>query len=187
MAEFDINDLLVKSFGYVAPPFPTLGNIENQLNIVPDVAEIFQKKFNGHEMVMPLTLVTSDTTFEFPIEPMMTISGGNKIIRRYPNRGESGGSIKERWSSDDYAVTIRGVLIDTKTNKYPKNDILKIRKICEHKSHINARDNPLLQIFKVENIAISSYQFPFTPGIHAQAYEIKAYSDVLFDKLLEEV
>ena len=187
MAEFDINDLLYKSFGYVAPPFPTLGNVENQISIIPDVAEIFQKKFNGREMIMPLTLVADGTTFEFPTEPMMTISGANKIIRRYPNRGESGGSIKERWSSDDYTVTIRGVLIDTENNKYPKNDILKIRKICEYKSHIAVRDNPLLQIFGVGNIAIGSYQFPFTPGVHAQAYEIKAYSDVLFDSLLEEI
>jgi len=125
--------------------------------------------------------------WKLPTEPMISIVGGHRIAKRYPNHSKKGGSIKERWSSDDYQITIRGVLVNfLEPDKYPENDVKFLRDACEHKGSLKVV-NKMFEIFGIERIVIDDYEIPFTEGVNMQAFTIKASSDELFDALLTEL
>ncbi len=190
--EFDLNDLYYRLYGYVAPLFSAVGNLKNQilpstpLGTINALVEQYKKTLIGTEMLMPLKLgVPQKQTWEVPTEPMVSIKGGHRISRRYPNRSTQGGSIKERWSSDDYGITIKGALINFKEEKYPEDQVKRLREVCEYKGSIKV-ENTLFRIFGIERIVINDYDIPFTKGLPVQGYTINAYSDQLFDALLTE-
>lgn len=190
--EFDVSELYGQLFGYVAPPFPAGGNLDafipkNPLDTLQTVFDSqTEKTILGVEMIMPLTLSIPGLDFKLQVEPMISISGGNRIKRRYPSTSKVGGSIKERWSSDDYKIKIKGVLIDFENTIYPVSEVKKMRKILEYKGNIKVL-NPLLTIFGIEQMSIKSFNVPSTVGLSLQEYSISAYSDKLFNSLLIKV
>ena len=189
--EFDLNAIYERIYGYVAPVFPASTNLSQLLPSSPmgtinALVEQYKKTLIGTEMLMPLSIgVPNSPIWEVPTEPMVSIKGGHKIIRRFPNRSTKGGSIKERWSSDDYKITIKGFLIEFSKDKYPEPYVKRLREICQHKEAIKV-ENTLFRIFGIERIVIESYDIPFTQGLPIQGYTINAYSDELFNSLLTE-
>ena len=189
---FDLNKLYQKLYGYVAPVFPAIGSFGDQvlpsspLGVIKGLAEQYKKNLIGRPMLMPLTLeIPTKLTWEVPTEPMISISGKHRIIKRYPNRSNFGGSIKERWSSDDFSITIKGVLVNFKEERYPEDQVKKLREVCQHKGVIHV-ENTLCRIFGIRQMVIERFEIPFTQGIHLQSYHISGYSDQLFDNLLIE-
>ncbi len=187
--EFDIKKLYFDLFGYVAPPFLTLGSLKNQLKIDPldSIKELFKKNKKtviGTDILMPLSLrIPNNEPWEIPTEPMISISGGHKITRRYPNRPEKGGSIKERWGSDDFKITVKGVFVNFSGDDYPEEEVKQLRKYCEYNGALEAK-NLLLGLFGVTRIVINTYDLPFMQGLRFQPYTLNAWSDQLFDNLL---
>lgn len=139
-------------------------------------------------MVMPLRIRkhTDEETdwWLFPIEPTISITGKNTIVRRNVSKGKIRGSIKERWSQDDYTVKINGVLFDPKRpDIYPKTQVRKLKEYCEHgKLRILW---PLNTIVDIDTLVVESFDFPFTNGEGNQAFSITAYSDNAQKLLLE--
>ena len=114
--------------------------------------------------------------FTLPFDPIISVSGQNKITRRYVAKSKTKGSIKELWSQDDYNISISGVLCgdeNTGINEY----INKLQKYCEAKESIHITNDILNNGFRINRIAIESYDFPFTKGLEYQSFSIKAYSD----------
>ena len=66
----------------------------------------------GVPMRMPLE-VKSDTSdwWLFPMEPLVSLNGRNILARRQVAKGRARGSIKDRWTQDDWQVNIEGVLM----------------------------------------------------------------------------
>lgn len=191
--EFDIQRLYLQAFGYVAPPFPNSDNFvqdalpSSPLGALNAINDQFKKTLNGTDMLMPLTVkIPNGSEWLFPLEPMISLKGGQKIIRRYPNRSKNGGSIKERWSSDDYKISIKGILLDVKNERYPEDQVNQLKKFCEYKGSIEVT-NTMFRIFGIERIVITDFDIPFTSGATTQSYTINAYSDKLFDSLLTEI
>lgn len=127
--------------------------------------------------------------FKFPYEPIINISGKNNIIKRnVAKQGDSMiGSIKERWSQDDYKITITGVLIgNTEQGNYvecfPKSDFEKLKIFLTAAKTIKVHCEPL-QLLEINHIVIKDFSFPFTTGENVQAYEIKAVSDFSYNLL----
>ena len=58
----------------------------------------------------------------------------------------------------------------------------KLRSFCEA-GHVKAL-NPLLEIFGISQLAIESWDIPFTSGTINQNYTIQAYSDDIYKLLL---
>lgn len=54
-----------------------------------------------------------------PYEPMIRTTGKNIITTRHVAKGRIRGSIKERWTQDDYQIHIEGVLIGSE-GRYPE-------------------------------------------------------------------
>lgn len=122
-----------------------------------------------------------------PWEPMINISGGNTIIKRNIAKQDKSliGSVKERWSTNDYEITITGAfygdkMIGKAAQTYPRRDMEKLRDYLLTAEAIEVLCEPL-QILNINKIVIESVNFPFTKGENVQAYEIRALSDFPYD------
>ncbi len=64
----------------------------------------------GVPMAMPLKIKRRETDGDYwllPCEPFITVDGKNIIVKRNVAKAKNMGSIKERWSQDDYSITVR--------------------------------------------------------------------------------
>lgn len=125
--------------------------------------------------------------WQLPIEPVVTITGKNMIVKRNVLKTASAdverrGSVKELWSQDDYEINISGVFIAT-DGRLPSTDLMRLRHYCEGRQSILV-DSPLLTLFNIRRIAIEDFQFPFTKGIENQMFSLKATSDDFDEKEL---
>ena len=77
------------------------GLVENTNWIVPLTFQKLTFIENGKE--------TTLDDFKFPLDPIISLASKNIITRRYVNKTKTRGSIKERWSQDDWEITISGV------------------------------------------------------------------------------
>lgn len=149
-----------------------------------ELSEVIRATAKGFPMVLPLRLQLEEPGAEpwlFPVEPMVSVSGTNIITRRHVSKGQIRGSIKERWTQDDYTVHIEGILM-SEDGTYPKDDVAMLRKFCE-KGQVKVL-NSLLEVFGISRLSISSWSIPFTSGASNQNYTIDAYSDDVAKLLL---
>jgi hypothetical protein len=146
------------------------------------------------EQFFPFTLIDElGREFLLPYEPMISISSKNNIVKRTVAKADDfkyQGTVKERWSRDDYEIKITGVLIGSiltgdVSQCYPKEDFEKLKNFLEGKSSWMVYCEPL-QLLGINRIVIEEMSFPFTKGENVQAYEISALSDFDFNLLLEE-
>ena len=149
-----------------------------------ELEEVVRTNAIGVPMVMPLRFQLEESGAEewlFPIEPMISLNGQNILVRRHVSKGTIKGSIKERWTQDDYTVRIEGILM-SRDGKYPEEDVTTLKNFCEA-GHVKALC-PLLEIFGISQLAIESWDIPFTTGVTNQNYTITAYSDDIYKLLL---
>ena len=128
--------------------------------------------------VMPLRVKRSVDSqfFTLPIEPLVTISGKNTIVRREVAKSQNGGTVKECWSRDDYEVTIQGVVTAAEPDRYPEAYVRKLLELFNDRQAVEV-EQEVLMVFDIKYLAIESVSFPHTRGMCNQSYEIKAYSD----------
>jgi len=149
-----------------------------------ELEDVVHTNATGVPMVLPLRFQLEESGAQewlFPMEPMISVNGQNILVRRNVSKGKIRGSIKERWTQDDYSVRIEGILMGM-DGKYPEADVAKLRSFCEA-GHVKAL-NPLLEIFGISQLAIESWDIPFTSGTINQNYTIQAYSDDIYKLLL---
>ena len=149
-----------------------------------ELEEVVRTNALGVPMIMPLRFQLEESGAKewlFPIEPMISLNGQNILVRRHVSKGTIKGSIKERWTQDDYTVRIEGILM-SRDGKYPDEDVATLKNFCEA-GHVKALC-PLLEIFGISQLAIESWDIPFTTGLTNQNYTITAYSDDIYKLLL---
>ena len=149
-----------------------------------ELEDVVRTNATGVPMVLPLRFQLEESGAQewlFPMEPMISVNGQNILVRRNVSKGKIRGSIKERWTQDDYSVRIEGILMGM-DGKYPEADVAKLRSFCEA-GHVKAL-NPLIEIFGISQLAIESWDIPFTSGTINQNYTIQAYSDDIYKLLL---
>lgn len=140
-------------------------------------------------MTLPLRIARADDPAQnagwtLPVEPLITVSGKNLIVRRQISKGKVRGSVKEKWTQDDYSIKINGLLMDPLNPEvYPADDVKTLKDYCEA-GNLTVLC-PLLELFGIKFITVESYEFPFTKGKGNQAYSISAYSDNIHQLLLE--
>jgi hypothetical protein len=143
---------------------------------------------NGLPMIMPVRFKLSGWAdwWTIPIEPRVSISGGNIIAKRSVAKAKYRGSIKERWTQDDFSINIEGLLqTDDSEIDFPEADLSRLRQVCEAAEAVQI-DCDLLKYFDVYKVVVENYDFPFTPGDNKQRFTIKCISDDLTDVLTEE-
>ncbi|MDR2564369.1 MAG: DUF6046 domain-containing protein [Prevotellaceae bacterium] len=130
-----------------------------------------------------------ETSWWSPLrDPVISVTGKNIVARRNVAKaeavGERRGSVKELWSVDDYEINIAGTFTNMVGGDVPEEDLKKLRIYCESKKTLLI-ESRLLSIFGIRRIVVVDYTLPFTKGIENQMYTIKAYSDDMFDLLIE--
>lgn len=183
---FRENNVLGKNLGYLSAamtiPDCSEFNVENMTD--EELEDVVRTNARGIPMVLPLRFQLEESGSKewlFPLEPMISLNGQNILTRRHVSKGNIKGSIKERWTQDDYTVRIEGLLMG-EDGKYPEEDVSRLRAFCEA-GHVKAL-NPLLEIFGISQLAIESWDIPFTSGTANQNYSIQAYSDDIYKLLL---
>lgn len=132
----------------------------------------------------PLTFkVKGLDDFTFPIDPIITLGMKNVIVRRTVSKGTKRGSVKERWTEDDVDITISGVFISD-DDTYPV-EVDKVRAFFQQHRAIDVVCT-LLNDRDITQIAVESFNLPHTKGKNNQAFEIKAFSDDVFQLLIED-
>lgn len=174
------------NLGYIsaAKTIPDSSGFDVETMSDAELEDVVRTNATGVPMVLPLRFQLEESGAEewlFPMEPMISLNGQNILVRRNVSKGRIKGSIKERWTQDDYSVRIEGILLGT-DGKYPDADVAKLRSFCEA-GHVKAL-NPLLEIFSISQLAIESWDIPFTSGTINQNYTIQAYSDDIYKLLL---
>ena len=111
-----------------------------------ELADVVRTNARGIPMVLPLRFQQEESGAKewlFPTEPMISLNGQNILTRRHVSKGTIKGSIKERWTQDDYSVRIEGILFG-EDGKYPEADVAKLRSFCEGAQSIagNLRNQP---------------------------------------------
>lgn len=150
-----------------------------------ELSEIVRTNALGIPMTMPVDIRTEGGEWwTLPIEPMVSVSGKNVISKKQVSKGRVRGTIKERWTQDDYEISIKGILINFNGDAYPTEDVKKLREFCENAAVEVA--SPLFDIFSIDRIVIENYSFPFTSGPANQAYSISAVSDDIYKLLLKK-
>lgn len=183
---FRENNVLGKNLGYLsaAKTIPDSSEFNVETMTDEELEDVVRTNARGIPMVLPLRFQLEESGSEewlFPLEPMISLNGQNILTRRHVSKGTIKGSIKERWTQDDYTVRIEGLLMG-KDGKYPEEDVSRLRAFCEA-GHVKAL-NPLLEIFGISQLAIESWDIPFTSGTANQNYSIQAYSDDIYKLLL---
>lgn len=187
---------------HVLPPLPFLP-FRNEEGVIAVSAEEYSNLWEAdaalskEQQFFPLSLSIDGgkTYFRLPYEPLISISGKNVIAKRRVSKWNSEstkqltGTIKERWSQDDYEITITGVLIGSllrgnMEDCFPKDDFQKLRNILTHAKQVKVNCAPL-ELLGINNIVIDDFSLPFTKGENVQAYEIKACSDFSYNLLME--
>lgn len=174
------------NLGYMsaAKTIPDSSGIDVETMSDAELEDVVRTNATGVPMVLPLRFQLEESGAQewlFPMEPMISVNGQNILVRRNVSKGKIRGSIKERWTQDDYSVRIEGILMGM-DGKYPEADVAKLRSFCEA-GHVKAL-NPLLEIFGISQLAIESWDIPFTSGTINQNYTIQAYSDDIYKLLL---
>lgn len=195
VTRFILENILARTIGLKVPPY-WLFNKTSINSVDSSTFDDFRKKTDeelaedirtnalGVPMLMPLEMsVDSGDWWLLPVEPLVSVTGSNVLVKRQVSKGNVRGSIKERWTQDDYKVKISGILINNDKNAYPKEDVTKLKNFCES-AKVNVR-SPLFEIFSINQIVIENYDFPFTSGQDDQAYNIDAVSDDIYKLLLK--
>ena len=133
---------------------------------------------------------TDDDFYTLPYEPLIHITGSNKLIKRSVSKSKNLiGTIKEWWSQDDYKIRITGSLIGQQmigdaSRTYPREAFERLRDYCTSPEGLEVQCEPL-QLLGINHIVVEDFDFPFTKGENVQAYEMVALSDFAIDFLLE--
>ncbi len=163
-------------------PEPDGFSVENRNSAT--VADITHTNALGIPMVQPLRFCLDEQGAEewlFPNEPMVSVSGGQAIVKRNVSKGSVRGTVKERWAQNDYSVSIEGVLSST-DGSYPSDDVARLRTFCEA-GYVRCL-SPLLEIFGITRLVIESWDMPFTSGSANQNFSISAVSDDIYKLIL---
>lgn len=151
-----------------------------------------QKSYDEQFFPLKIKKETDKFFYMLPWEPLISISARNIIAKR--NVAKSGskfiGTIKERFSTDDYEITITGAfygqsMIGKYPNTYPRQDMRRLKEYLLSAKRLRVECEPL-QILDINFIVIEEVSFPFTKGENVQAYEIKAVSDFDWDLIYQK-
>lgn len=141
-----------------------------------------------HSCPLEIKWASESVWWKFPIEPVISISGKNNVVKRYVLKvaskdAERRGSVKELWTQDDYEINISGIFISKKDDMLPKDNLRTLRRYCEAREVIEVR-SPLFTLFNIKKMVIEEFQFPFTKGMENQMFTIRGSSDDVDDKQL---
>lgn len=158
-------------------------NIPFDVPIVPDTATV---KHTGVKMLCPVRLGSKADNSDLktlPIEPYVSVRGRSIVTLRGVAKKVGGGTVKEKFATDDYEVTISGTLYSGDEEVFPEEWMAWMKNLCEANKSIKVLSK-LTQALGIDHIAILDYSFPETQGVAWQNYTIRGVSDDPYFELI---
>lgn len=111
-------------------------------------------------------------------EPTLRITGRKTIVKTRPIGSRRKGTVKEQIGIDDDLVLIRGIIVNQQnTREYPEDKVKALRDLIGRNEALTIECG-LTELFGIYRVVIEEYDFPEIRGFqHAQAYELRCYSD----------
>lgn len=172
---FDISKIITEVFGgsYVGKDFPNASSADTSTEASTPTDGLNHNGTNGVFYYTP----TSLNGVQLPNEPLIAINGGKKVVSTALAGNTKRGKVKEIINTEDYTITLRGVIINEDSEDYPWDEVEALKDICEMNEAISIV-NAITNIFEIENVVITNYSFPEMVGRpNMQAYSITMLSD----------
>lgn len=136
-------------------------------------------------MVLPLSFRMDDGSWWlFPIEPLISVSGKNMVVKRNVAKSERRGTIKERWAEDDMKIVIEGKLEHPDLYTYPTEQLSYLYQTITQRKAVEVK-NELLLLLDIHQVVVETYSFPFSKGENIQNFSLEAYSDDLYELFID--
>lgn len=151
-------------------------NIPFDVPIVPDTATV---KHTGVVMQCPVRLGSKADNGDLktlPLEPWVSVRGRSVVAIRGVAKKVGGGSVKEKFATDDYEVTLTGTLYSGDEGVFPEEWVAWLKSLCEANKSIKVLSK-LTQALGIDHIAILDWSFPETQGVAWQDFSIRGISD----------
>ncbi|MCX8018938.1 MAG: DUF6046 domain-containing protein [Chitinophagaceae bacterium] len=159
----------------VMPVFGAPVNVRIKTVKIPEM-ETLNQTANHLKGEWPLKLSLRDGRFfHFKIDPIISLNGGNVVSKREVSKGYIRGTVKERFTTEDWEIQISGFL-KSDNGQYPQQEVKNLIEILSAPEAIKV-ENQLLLAFDIHYIVVEKYDFPHTAGSDRQAFDIKAFSD----------
>lgn len=171
----DVTKIITDVFGgaYIGRSFPNAGSAERpgELEAINDGLN-----HNGPNGVYYMT-PTSINGWQLPLEPYLSISASKRIVKTSLAGNTRRGSVKEIINTDDYVITLRGVLLNEVSDNYPFDEVERLKDLFEVNQAVPII-NAITKTLAIENVVLTGWKIPEMIGIpNAQAYEINMISD----------
>jgi len=148
-------------------------------------------EYLGKEIWLPVKFVNVDESVFGANEVLLPYAvikiSGSKTIVKTP-LAERQGTVKELYSVDDYAISIKGFVIDEENRIWPEKELQVLKKLCDHQASIEL-DNALTNIFldKDQRVTITKFDLPEVEGggKHIRPFSMEIESDSVFTLELE--
>ena len=173
-AVIDIAEYLsYRGLPYPLLPTPRVSDQAGQL-VNYDSANSLAKKDYGTSDILgrPIFQPVKIKSRNLP-NAVITISTQKKIIST-PVTGKSG-SIKELVNSEDYKITIKGVIVN-QINEYPTDEVEKLHDLFLKEEALEI-ENEICELLDITNVVIVSFSLPNTGKTNVAAYQFSLLSD----------
>ncbi len=128
-------------------------------------------------------LVAPEKTYTFPDWPLFDITGQDIIQKTTMTKKK--GSVKEYITEDDYAFTIRGILINYDSQEYPEQQLQDLLQIIKAKTTMGITSQ-VFNLLDIHNFVIERHSFPASEGFqHIQPFELECLSDEPVELLIK--
>jgi Domain of unknown function (DUF6046) len=160
MAKFDFRALLARAaFDYVGPLFETWW-LKNQSKYhLPDLQTINIEQLLGAKFFMTLKLSYKGKFFEFPNEPLISLSLTKTIVET-PTVGKyRRGSVLEYISTENYQISIKVLCLDPDNpDAYPGQQVQMLNEMFAINDVLDVVRNPFFELFGIRRIVLKDKQ-----------------------------
>lgn len=171
-------ELYQRTFNYVGTPIPSA----NPKAYIPGHSLIWKEPVEGRTNMLgvPYFLPVELDGYQLPNEPIITITGGKRIIETPID--DTDGTFKEGFALDDYSITIQGIAeVEGNPFEYPWEIVRKIRQLFEKRAAVSI-NNELTALFNIDRLVIYDLRLMGEPGSETyQPYELQCKSDKVYE------
>ena len=116
---------------------------------------------------------------QLPDEIIFSVAGSNDIVKTKITGSTRKGTVKELISEGDDQVSIRGLIINYDSDKYPSEAVAELRSLLKIGESLIVESEELNKTFDIHELAIESFSFPPMEGYpNVQPFTISAISDL---------
>lgn len=172
--EFDIKNIFRKAFGYEPPADFNIKKSTGRKEHSDLGQPYYKEDALGREFFLPVEL----DGYLVPFAVISVTAKKTIVSTALPERG---GTVKELISIDDYAINIKGIVLQ---ETFPEKDMRDIQNIFLKNKSLSLR-SVITDIFLIgefeHKVVIKSIKWAATSGVeHAKPFEIECESDMIF-------